>query len=172
MMDLGATVCSPKRPSCLMCPLQQDCHAHALGIETQLPVKLAKQVRPVRYGTAFLVLREDGKLLLRKRAEAGLLGGMLEIPSTAWGDDWLPVDQALTGQPVKADWWPVAGVVSHTFTHFRLELMVLRAIVPVDASLTFWANTDQCRWVARRDLAAAALPSVMRKVIAHALKEC
>jgi A/G-specific adenine glycosylase len=171
MMDLGASLCSPKSPSCLMCPLQQDCHAHALGIEAQLPVKLVKPDRPVRYGIAFLVLSEDGKVLLRKRPEAGLLGGMLEVPSTEWGDDWLPVDQALTAQPVRADWWPVPGVVSHTFTHFRLEMMVLRAIVPVGASLTFWANSEQCRWVPRRDLHAAALPTVMRKVIAHALKE-
>jgi A/G-specific adenine glycosylase len=171
MMDLGASLCSPKKPSCLMCPLQQDCHAHALGIEAQLPVKLVKPDRPVRYGIAFLVLSEDGKVLLRKRPEAGLLGGMLEVPSTEWGDDWLPVDQALTAQPVRADWWPVPGVVSHTFTHFRLEMMVLRAIVQVGASLTFWANSDQCRWVPRRDLHAAALPTVMRKVIAHALKE-
>jgi A/G-specific adenine glycosylase len=171
MMDLGATVCTPKRPSCLMCPLQQDCHAHALGIATQLPVKLAKADRPVRYSTAFLALREDGHVLLRKRAEAGLLGGMLEIPSTEWGDDWLPLDQAIAAQPLKTDWWPVQGVVSHTFTHFRLELMVLRAIVPVDAGLTFWASPERCRWVARRDLGGAALPSVMRKVIAHALKE-
>ena len=171
MMDLGATVCTPKRPSCLMCPLQQDCHAHALGIEAQLPVKLAKAHRPVRYGTAFLALREDGHVLLRKRPEAGLLGGMLEVPSGEWGDDWLPLDQALAAQPVKTEWWSVPGVVSHTFTHFKLELMVLRAIVPVNASLTFWATPDQCRWVARRDLGGAALPSVMRKVIAHALKE-
>jgi A/G-specific adenine glycosylase len=171
MMDLGASLCSPKTPSCLMCPLQQDCHAHALGIEAQLPVKAARADRPVRYGIAFLALREDGQVLLRRRAEAGLLGGMLEVPSTTWGDDWLPVDQALTAQPVRADWWPVPGVVSHTFTHFRLELMVLRAIVPVTSSLTFWANAEQCRWVARRDLGKAALPSVMAKVIAHALKE-
>jgi A/G-specific adenine glycosylase len=171
MMDLGATVCSPRRPSCLVCPLQQDCHAHALGIEEQLPVKLVKPDRPVRYGTAFLALREDGYVLLRKRPEAGLLGGMLEVPSTDWGDDWLPVDLALTAQPVRADWWPVPGIVSHTFTHFRLELMVLRAIVPPEASLTFWADADRCRWVARRDIGSAALPSVMMKAIQHALKE-
>ena len=171
MMDLGATVCSPKRPSCLVCPLQQDCHAHALGIETQLPVKLDKAVRPVRFGTAFLALREDGHVLLRKRPEAGLLGGMLEIPSTDWGDDWLAVDQALAAQPVKADWWAVPGVVSHTFTHFRLELMLLRAIVPTNASLTFWASPERCRWVPRHELHAAALPSVMKKAIAHALRE-
>jgi len=171
MMDLGASLCSPKNPSCLMCPLQQDCHAHAAGIAAQLPVKLVKPDRPVRYGIAFLALGEDGQVLLRKRPEAGLLGGMMEVPSTEWGDDWPAVDQALVAQPVKADWWTVPGAVSHTFTHFRLELTVLRAIVPAGASLTFWASPERCRWVPRRDLHAAALPSVMRKIIAHGLKE-
>jgi A/G-specific adenine glycosylase len=171
MMDLGATVCSPKRPSCLMCPLQQDCHAHALGIEAQLPVRGVKAERPTRYAIAFLALREDGQVLLRKRPEAGLLGGMLEIPSTDWADDWLSADLALGAAPVRGDWWPVPGMVSHTFTHFRLDVMVFRAIVPPDASLTFWASPEHCRWVPRRDLGQAALPSVMRKIIAHALKE-
>jgi A/G-specific adenine glycosylase len=171
MMDLGATVCTPKRPSCLVCPLQTDCHAHAKGIETALPVKLSKAERPVRFGVAFLALREDGHLLLRRRREAGLLGGMMEVPSTDWLDEWVSADLALGAAPVRGEWWPVPGSVSHTFTHFRLELLVFRAIVPADAALTFWAEPDRCRWVLRRDLHKAALPSVMRKVIAHGLKE-
>ncbi len=171
MMDLGATICSPKRPSCLVCPLQQDCHAHAKGIEAGLPVKLEKLERPSRFAVGFLALREDGHVLLRKRPEAGLLGGMLEVPSTEWADDWISADLALGAAPVRGEWWPVPGSVSHTFTHFRLELMVFRAIVPAETSLTFWAEPERCRWVARRDLHGAALPSVMRKVIAHALKE-
>ena len=171
MMDLGTAICTPRRPSCLMCPLQSDCHAHAKGIEQQLPLRLERALRPVRYAIAFLALREDGHVLLRKRNEAGLLGGMLEVPSTAWQDEWLSADLALGAAPVRADWWAVPGSVSHTFTHFRLELMVFRAIVPSNAILTFWAEPDRCRWVARRDLHSAALPSVMRKAIGHALKE-
>ncbi|MGQ0673029.1 MAG: A/G-specific adenine glycosylase [Hyphomicrobium sp.] len=171
MMDLGAAVCTPKRPSCLMCPLQTDCHAHAKGIEAALPVRRTKAERPARFGVAFLVLREDGHVLLRQRPEAGLLGGMLEVPSTDWLSDWPRPDHALGAAPVKASWWSVPDSVSHTFTHFRLELMVYRAIVPVEATLTFWAEPERCRWVARRDLDRAALPSVMRKVIAHALQE-
>ncbi len=170
MMDLGATICTPKRPSCLMCPLQGDCAAHAAGIEAQLPLKAGKAPRPDRYGIAFLVLREDGHVLLRRRPEAGLLGGMLEVPSTEWLDDWVPMEPACGAAPVRADWWPVPGTVVHVFTHFRLELQVLRAIVPIDSTLTFWADPERCRWVPRRDLENAALPSVMRKVIAHALK--
>lgn len=171
MMDLGASICTPRKPSCLMCPLQQDCHAHHLGIAQSLPVKPAQVERPVRVGTAFVVLREDGAVLLRRRPEAGLLGGMLEVPSTDWDETVLSPQQTMRSAPVSADWWPVPGFVAHVFTHFRLELAVMRAIVPVETTLMLWAHAERCSWVARRDLQAQALPSVMRKVIAHALKE-
>jgi A/G-specific adenine glycosylase len=171
LMDLGASLCTPKRPSCLMCPLQADCAAHAEGIESTLPAKAVKAERPVRVGLAFLALREDGCVLLRRRPEAGLLGGMLEVPSTDWADTLPPLNEALRTAPVRGDWWAVPGSVVHTFTHFRLESLVYRAIVPADASLTFWSDPQRCRWVARRDLDRAALPSVMRKIIAHGLKE-
>lgn len=171
MMDLGAGICSPKRPSCLMCPLQQDCAAHAAGLEEALPYKAAKMERPNRFGVAFLVLREDGTVLLRQRPEAGLLGGMLEVPSTPWNDEAPALKEALRAAPLSADWWPMPGTVVHVFTHFRLEMTVVRALVPEDASLTFWAEPDRCRWVKRRDLHTQALPSVMKKIIAHGLKE-
>ncbi len=170
MMDLGATVCTPRRPSCLMCPLQSDCHANALGIEQTLPRRGAKAERPTRRGVAFLALREDGCVLLRRRPDAGLLGGMLEVPSTPWLDIHPEAGQELNAAPVDGDWWPSAGTVTHVFTHFRLELQVYRAVVPMDAGLTFWAEAERCVWVARRDLDRAALPSVMRKVIQHALR--
>jgi A/G-specific adenine glycosylase len=171
MMDLGATICTPRRPSCLMCPVQQDCHAHAKGIEARLPARIEKGERPVRLGLAFVALREDGHVLLRRRPDAGLLGGMMEVPSTAWSDLLPPIKDALRGAPVRADWWQVPRTVVHTFTHFRLELIVFRAVVPVETSLTFWADAPRCQWVARRALERQALPSVMRKVVAHALRE-
>ncbi|MGE0697728.1 MAG: A/G-specific adenine glycosylase [Hyphomicrobiaceae bacterium] len=171
LMDLGARICTPKRPSCLMCPLSGGCEARALGIEATLPVRRPKADRPVRYGIAFVALREDGHVLLRRRPEAGLLGGMLEVPSTSWSERWLSAEDALQAAPLRADWWPVVGSVSHTFTHFRLEVMTYRALVPADAQLDLWAEPERCRWVARRSLDKSALPSVMRKVIAHALKE-
>lgn len=171
MMDLGALVCTPKRPSCLMCPLQQDCAAHAQGLEEVLPYKASRAVRPVRHGLAFLVLREDGSVLLRRRPDAGLLGGMLEVPSTPWADELPATKDALRTAPVRADWWPMPGSVVHVFTHFRLEITVVRAIVPEDAALNFWSEPERCRWVKRRDLHAQALPSVMKKIIAHGLKE-
>ncbi|MFV0298523.1 MAG: A/G-specific adenine glycosylase [Hyphomicrobiaceae bacterium] len=169
MMDLGARICTPKRPSCLMCPLKGGCIAGVAGNAQTLPRRAVKAERPVRYGVAFVALREDGHLLLRRRPEAGLLGGMLEVPSTAWGDTWPAADDAMRSAPLRGEWWPVAGHISHTFTHFRLELMVSRAVVPVNRQLDLWADPDRCRWVARRDLGKSALPSVMRKVIAHAI---
>ena len=171
MMDLGAMICTPKRPSCLVCPLQQDCGGQARGIAAMLPARAARRLRPTRVGIMFLALREDGQVLLRRRPDSGLLGGMMEVPSTDWLDELPPIDEALRGAPLRTDWWQIPGTVVHVLTHFRLELTVYRAIVPVDATLTFWADPQRCRWVPRRALDAEALPSVMRKVIAHALRE-
>jgi len=171
LMDLGAGICTPKRPSCLMCPLQARCAARAEGLAAELPIKRAKADRPLRVGLAFVALREDGSVLLRRRPDAGLLGGMLEVPSTAWNETLPPLDQALRAAPVHGQWWAVPGTVSHTFTHFRLELLIYRAVVPLDVPLTFWAEPQRCRWVARRHLSTEALPSLMRKVVAHGLRE-
>jgi A/G-specific adenine glycosylase len=170
-MDLGATVCTPKRPSCLMCPLHRRCEGHALGIEASLPRRGDKVAKPERFGHAFLALREDGQILLRKRPDVGLLAQMIEVPSTAWAEELPALQEALQAAPVRGDWWQVPGTVAHVFTHFRLELIVHVAIVPTDAALTFWADSARCRWVPRRALDGQALPSVMRKIIAHALKE-
>src|SRR5262249_55905397 len=150
LMDLGAGICTPKRPSCLMCPLQARCAARAEGLAAQLPIKGAKADRPLRLGLAFVALREDGSVLLRRRPDAGLLGGMLEVPSTAWNETLPPLDQALRAAPVHGQWWAVPGTVTHTFTHFRLELLIYRAVVPLEAPLTFWADPQRCRWVTRR----------------------
>jgi A/G-specific adenine glycosylase len=171
MMDLGATICTPQRPSCLMCPLQSACAANALGIAASLPAKAAKPQRPVRHGAAFVALREDGCILLRRRPDAGLLGGMLEVPSTEWAHAPPAPTEAMRSAPLGARWWEVPGTVAHTFTHFRLEMRIYRALVPDEAPLSLWAQPERCRWVHRRDLDAVALPSVMRKVIAHALAE-
>ena len=171
MMDLGASICSVKSPSCLVCPLQPDCAAAAKGLEKVLPAKAPKPERPVRMGVAFLALREDGHLLLRRRPDSGLLGGMLEVPSTPWTDMMPSPKGVQRSAPVNGAWWEVPGLVVHTFTHFRLELMVYRAVVPVDTELMLWAAPERCRWVHRRELGQAALPSVMRKVVAHALKD-
>jgi A/G-specific adenine glycosylase len=170
-MDLGATICTPKRPSCLVCPLQSLCKANATGIADLLPRRTAKPVRPVRSTVAFIALREDGALLLRRRPDQGLLARMMEVPSTPWTEMDIGIDEALRSAPVRGDWWAVPGLVIHTFTHFRLDIQVVRAIVSVESELTLWAGQERCIWVPRRELRNHALPSVITKVIAHGLKE-
>ena len=168
MMDLGATVCSQKRPSCMFCPIKSYCWAYEQGIQGQLPNRTPKGERPLRCGAAFFTLREDGCVLLRARPREGLLGGMMEIPSSDWLDIPPSPDELSQIAPVHGDWWLVPGQVHHTFTHFKLEILVYRAVVPPDTTLNLWARSDQCRWVHKSELKEQALPSVMRKIIAHA----
>lgn len=169
MMDLGASLCSPTRPSCLLCPLQDNCEAHALGIAETLPRRAPKAEKPTRFGAAFLAIRDDTHILLRKRPEKGLLGGMTEVPGTDWGDRMPAAAAAKKDAPLETKWKALPGRVTHTFTHFHLELQVFRGVVPAAANVKPAANPDQCRWVARTKLDAEALPSVMRKVLAFGL---
>ena len=171
MMDLGATVCTPRRPSCMICPLKDLCQGRRAEIAETLPRRTPKPERPLRHGIAFVAVNERGDILLRRRPDKGLLGGMSEVPSTLWVEDWVAAEDAIRQAPVKARWFPMPGAVSHTFTHFRLGLLVYRAHVRNNPALTLWARAEDCRWVHRDALKPEALPSVMRKVIAHALED-
>jgi A/G-specific adenine glycosylase len=164
LMDLGATICTPRLPNCLICPWAEQCAGRTAGIAAGLPRKKPKRDVPVRRGTAFWVERGDGAVLLRRRPEKGLLGGMMEIPSSVWSE--APGD-ALAAAPVAAPWRQLPGQVSHTFTHFHLELTVLRAEVENKRI----GGQGDVRWVAKDDLAGEALPTVMRKIVAHVLGE-
>ncbi len=171
MMDLGATICTPRSPSCMVCPIERDCTAHAMAIEASLPARVPRKARPNRFGIAFLALSEGGRVLLRQRPSTGLLASMLEVPSTDWTEMQPVVRDALRRTPVRGDWWAMPGTVVHVFTHFRLELTVYRALVHDESVVDLWAEPERCRWVHRRDLDDVALPTVMRKVIAHAMPE-
>jgi A/G-specific adenine glycosylase len=169
MMDLGATICTPRRPACALCPLRPDCRGFAEGIAEALPYREERRERPTRHAAAFVALRQDGAVLLRQRPMEGLLGGMLETPSSPW-QEARPNGNALSDYaPLEADWRKLPGVVAHSFTHFHLELVVYRADVPIDAKPKRAALPQTCGFVARTDLPRAALPSLMRKVLAHAL---
>ena len=160
MMDLGATICTPKSPSCNRCPLTEMCDAYAQGIADTLPRRAPKKPRPTRYGACFFVTRPDGAVLLRKRIAKGLLGGMMEVPTTPWGE---VADDDAQHAPVKAKWTKRIGVVEHTFTHFHLILTIYVATVNATAA----AKADGF-WIAPENLADEALPSLMRKVVEHA----
>jgi A/G-specific adenine glycosylase len=171
MMDLGATICTPRRPACGLCPVRTDCRGYAEGIAERLPYRDEKGERPLRRGATFVAIRPDGAVLLRERPPRGLLGGMLETPSSPWAEGG-PNGRSWRGHaPLEADWRKMPGLVEHTFTHFHLELEVYRAEVGRDAQPKRAAEPERCRWLKLRELQGAALPSVMRKVLLHALNE-
>ena len=124
-------------------------------------MKAARVERPTRHGAAFVAVRADGAVLLRRRADAGLLGGMTEVPGTEWSGDRHRSPAAF---PFAATWKRVPGTVVHGFTHFRLELAVYRADVGMRQNApdgTWWASPDA--------LPGEALPSVMKKAIEAAI---
>ncbi len=161
MMDLGATICTPKRPSCLMCPLTDGCAALAAGDPEPYPVKAPKADKPQRRGAAYVMVDDTGAIFLRKRPEKGLLGGMSEVPMS----DWSARRDGVTdtgAAPVSAAWRD-CGTVSHVFTHFALTLTVFRADVTTpDTSPGGW-------WSPPHEIAGEALPNLVRKVIEKAV---
>ncbi|HMN73084.1 MAG TPA: A/G-specific adenine glycosylase [Rhodoblastus sp.] len=162
MMDLGATICTPKRPACALCPLAENCVARKSGAPETWPRRAPKPERPERRGAVFVAVRADGAVLLRTRPPKGLLGGMAEFPGTEWSTDF-DASRALEAAPIALDWEPKAGDVVHVFTHFALKLTVYVGEAPASRKAP-----DGARWVAAADLSDEALPSLMRKVAAHA----
>jgi A/G-specific adenine glycosylase len=171
MMDLGATICTPRRPACGLCPVRLDCRGYAEGIAEALPYREEKGERPVRRGVTFVAIRSDGAVLLRERPLQGLLGGMLETPSSPW-EEAVPNGASVRDHaPLKAKWRKLPGLVEHSFTHFHLELSVYRAEVGLAVAPKRAARPERCHWLKRRELVSAALPSLMRKVLSRALKD-
>lgn len=222
MMDLGSMICTPKNPSCLLCPWNDACAAYRAGNPETLPRRIPKAEGKLRRGAAFVLLRADGAMLVRKRPAKGLLGGMTEVPTTAWSAEFdektalqfAPIFDVLAsslagsrpspfgalraplpssrqrgeggerqrhepgegrvksagqtrnpkGDPEKPKWHRKSGCVRHVFTHFPLELTVYLAEVPKETRAP-----QGGRFVKLEKLPEEALPSLMRKVIAHAL---
>jgi len=156
LMDLGATICTPKAALCMLCPLQAGCRATKTGTPLAFPVKAEKAKRPNRYGHAFVIFDASGDVFLRQRAATGLLAKMTEVPTSAW-----------TSAPAKPDFpfaaaWRRRDRIIHVFTHFRLELEVWSAATPDPETLVdgWWASDGELR--------AEALPTLFRKVLAAA----
>ncbi len=160
MMDLGATVCTPAAPTCVLCPLMDRCQARKRGVAADLPIKAPKKARPDRRAVIFWLTDPEGRVLMRRRPERGLLGGMMEFPSTPWTeDDWPTAERVEQYAPAAAEWQLHPGEAQHIFTHFRLTVRVLRG------------ETDRPEkidgvWIAASDFADFALPTAMKKVVA------
>lgn len=156
MMDLGATLCTPRSPVCLMCPVRSFCSAYRAGQPEQYPRKAPKIAKPVRYGVAYVIQRKrDGAFLLERRPEKGLLGGMLGFPGTEWTEQEVALDP-----PFPSEWVEHKDPVIHVFTHFQLKLRVLKTIIDAEdppssyEALNFYSHGT-----------VKSLPTVMKKVV-------
>ncbi len=146
LMELGALICRPKNPLCHQCPFNKECKAFLQNATDQFPVILPKSKLPTRYATAFIIRREDGAILLRKRPPQGLLGGMMEVPTTPWDENKIESH---------------GPVVRHTFTHFHFEVHISHKSLKEEGEGV---------WVHPQDLHQYALPTVMKKIIRAGLK--
>ncbi len=151
VMDLGATVCTPKNPACDICPIRKECDGQSAGTQLELPKKTPKKPKPTRTGIAYIARRADGAWLLETRPDKGLLGGMLGWPTTEWNED------PNGASPYSTDWTELNEHARHTFTHFHLILRVQTAWLPVDAV------PDRGHFIPEEEFDATALPTVMQK---------
>jgi A/G-specific adenine glycosylase len=166
VMDLGATVCTPKSPACVICPWADVCEGRKLGIAETLPRKAKKVETPLRHGVAFWMVRAGGDVALQRRPPKGLLGGMTEVPGSDWRAQTWSEQDAGKAAPLKAKWRALPGIVTHTFTHFRLEVAV--HTTDLSAAQARKLGSDII-WTPLAKIGDAGLPSVMAKVAAHAL---
>jgi len=160
MMDLGATICTPKNPACSLCPINKDCLGYKNGDAYTFPRKKAKAKKPKRVGAAFVIENGAGEIFLCKRPDTGLLASMTQVPTT----DWDSRNDGATGieaQPFPSN-WENAGTARHVFTHFELELEVWKTTSDNVANMYGW-------WCKLGNLEEEALPTVMRKVLERGL---
>lgn len=148
VMDLGATICTPKSPACGICPWMSPCLARKTGVQATLPARKPKTPKPIRHGIAYLARREDGLWLIERRPEKGLLGGMFGWPGAEWGDS------AQEMPPLPAQWQDPGAEIRHTFTHFHLRLALRVATVPQNARPSVGSF---------QKIRPSDLPTVMRK---------
>ena len=152
MMDLGATICVPRNPRCLLCPLRERCQGYAGGNPERFPLKTPKAARPQRYGTMFW-LEQDGQVLLVRRPDKGLLGGMRALPTGPWSD----TPPGFADAPGNAEWRLLDAAVSHGFTHFNLEVALAIATIPAQAA------APSGEWWPIAEIDSAGLPTVFAK---------
>jgi A/G-specific adenine glycosylase len=161
LMDLGSMVCRPRNPQCTVCPLQKVCQGYQAGIVKLLPRAGIKKAKPTRYGVVFWIENSQGQILLEKRPEKGLLGGLMGLPTTLWQEILEPFETEITKTPCLAENWECIPIqVHHTFTHFHLVLQIARG-----------KTLTPCKgiWCAPCKLGHYAFPTLMKKVISKVI---
>lgn len=164
LMDLGATICTPRSPACGLCPWRDPCEARAAGTQETYPRKAPKKTGKTRYGAAFVLMREDGAVLVRTRPAKGLLGGMVEVPTSEWSAHY-KAEGALRDAPVAAQWRRLMVPVRHVFTHFPLELAIFVARTPLDT-----LAPEGMRFTPFARLREEAFPNVFLKALEAGLE--
>ncbi|SHI60571.1 A/G-specific DNA-adenine glycosylase [Roseomonas rosea] len=159
LFDLGATLCTPRRPACALCPWRGDCEAQRQGIQESLPAKTPKAARKQRHGLHFLARDPAGRLLLRHRPPEGLLGGMLEIPGAPWREAPWSLEEALPHAPLPGLAWALRpGLAHHGFTHMDLDMRLAEASAPAGPA------PPGMGWM-EPAVALAALPTAIRRLL-------
>lgn len=164
LMDLGATLCHPKKPVCLLCPVRAGCQAEKNGTVLCYPRKEKKKPRPTRQARAYVVVSR-GAVFLRRRDGEGLLGGMTEVPTGPWEEAKLMPDPVFEQS---GPWVRLKAVVCHSFTHFNLEISLsLRVLPDQNARAAFEAQhaTESSLWARPEDCDRLSLPTLMRKIL-------
>jgi len=162
LMDLGATICTPRKPDCARCPLPDQCQARARGIAAELPRRAPKKAKPTRHAAFFWLVRADGAVLFEKRPDSGLLGGMVLPPSTDWREGGAPKEAEIRRRlPHGVGWRALGGTVRHTFTHFHFDMTVWMGEADGTGPDGIWCRPE--------DFGSLALPTVAKKVCRHAL---
>tara|TARA_B100001989_G_C24546145_1_gene470915 strand:+ start:587 stop:1681 length:1095 start_codon:yes stop_codon:yes gene_type:complete len=157
LMDLGATICTPKSPSCVLCPVREGCLARAKGVQADLPAREKKGAKPRRYGYVYWITNEKGEVLIHKRPERGLLGGMMALPTSEWGDNRDNISsenlEFLKGNVVEDS----KVHIEHIFTHFHLTLYLKKICIEQEAL------PEGYKWVSCEVMAECGMPTVFCK---------
>jgi len=152
MMDLGAGICTPKSPKCMLCPVNDMCAGYKQGIAAELPKRLKKKPQPQKHGHVYWITNDKGQVLLEKRPDKGLLGGMIGLPTSEWmkkGDDLVHIE-VLAELTLEA-----ANHITHTFTHFDLRLNLHKGQGSGTFEKYFWENL--------KNVHADELPTLFKK---------
>jgi A/G-specific adenine glycosylase len=156
LMDLGATICTPTHPKCLLCPLKNMCTAFQNNVAKEYPKRAPKTERPVKNGIVFYLQDKHGKILLEKRPTKGLLGGMIGFPTTPWTQESWSMEKATEYAPASVEWTIQDITVTHVFTHFSLHLKVAHGIID---------KSDEGLWAHPKNFHQYAFPTLMKKII-------